>query len=57
MLDISQFHGRLTDLDSHIQPSPQTYEVAAGEVGKHFTSMLYQMMESMPEEEVRELPL
>src|SRR3954466_16297526 len=55
MLDLSRFHGRLTDLDSHIQPSPQTYEIAAGEVGKHFTSMLYQMMASMPEEEAKRI--
>jgi predicted TIM-barrel fold metal-dependent hydrolase len=55
MLDVSQFHGRLNDLDSHIQPSPQTYEIAAGEVGKYFTSMLHQMMETMPEEEAKKI--
>src|SRR5580692_11230915 len=55
MLDLSQFHGRLTDLDSHIQPSPQTYEVAAGEVGKHFTNMLQQIKASVPEEEAKRI--
>jgi predicted TIM-barrel fold metal-dependent hydrolase len=57
MLDMSRFHGRLNDLDSHIQPSPRTYEVAAGEVGKHFTNMLQHMMASMPEEEARKITL
>src|SRR5262245_36453365 len=55
MLDISRFHGRLNDLDSHIQPSPRTYEIAAGEVGKHFTNMLHRMMESLPEEEAKKI--
>ena len=50
MLDMKQFHGRLNDLDSHIQPSPTTYEIAAGEVGKHFVEMLYDMMQQMSEE-------
>lgn len=57
MLDMSRFHGRLNDLDSHIQPSPRTYEIAAGEVGKHFTNMLHQMMESLPEEEAKKITL
>ena len=55
MLDISRFHGRLNDLDSHIQPSPRTYELAAGEVGKHFTNMLHRMIESASEEEAKKL--
>jgi len=55
MLDISRFHGRLNDLDSHIQPSPQTYEVAAGEVGRHFINMLHQMKASLPEEEAKKI--
>lgn len=55
MLDMHQFHGRLNDLDSHIQPSPKTYEIAAGEVGKHFTQMLFDMMEQMSEEEARRI--
>jgi predicted TIM-barrel fold metal-dependent hydrolase len=55
MIDVNRFHGRLIDLDSHVQPSPQTYEVAAGEVGKYFTNMLYQMMETMPEAEAKKI--
>lgn len=55
MLDMSRFHGRLNDLDSHIQPCPRTYEIAAGEVGKHFTNMLHQMMETMTEAEAKKV--
>lgn len=57
MLDMSRFHGRLNDLDSHIQPSPRTYEIAAGEVGRQFTQMLRDMMARMPEEEARKITL
>ncbi len=59
MLDIDQFkglfQGRLNDLDSHIQPSPKTYEFAAGEVGKNFTKMLDDMLETLPEDEVQKI--
>lgn len=55
MLDIKQFHGRLNDLDTHIQPSPATYEIAAGEVGRNFANMYAQMIESMPREEAEKL--
>lgn len=55
MLDPSRFHGQLNDLDTHIQPSPQTYEIAAGDVGKQFAGMLRQMMESMPADEAKRI--
>lgn len=55
MLDMNQFHGRLNDLDSHIQPSPKTYEIAAGEVGKNFTKMLFDMMQQMSVEEAKRI--
>lgn len=55
MLDISRFHGRLNDLDTHIQPSPDTYEIAAGEVGKHFAESFYQMLATAPKEEAEKM--
>lgn len=51
MLDGSLYHGRLLDLDMHIQPSPDTYEIAAGEVGVQFAEMLRQMKEQAPPEQ------
>jgi len=51
MLDTSKFHGRLSDLDTHIQPSPQTYEIAAGEIGRQFAQSLREMLESLPGDE------
>ena len=32
MLNLKEFHGRIIDLDTHIQPSPGNYELAGGEV-------------------------
>lgn len=48
MLDGNRYHGRLLDLDMHIQPSPDTYEIAAGEVGIQFANMLRQMKDQVP---------
>ena len=53
MLDVRGFHGRLNDLDSHLQPSLPMYEIAAGEAGKHFTTAIHQMMESLPADEAK----
>jgi len=55
MLDMSQFHGRLNDLDTHIQPSPNNYEIAAGEVGKYFADMYNQMLDKAPKEEAAKI--
>ncbi|MFA5016947.1 MAG: amidohydrolase family protein [Methylobacter sp.] len=55
MLDMSQFHGRLNDLDTHIQPSPNNYEIAAGEVGKYFADMYHQMLDNAPKEEAAKI--
>jgi predicted TIM-barrel fold metal-dependent hydrolase len=55
MIDLNAFHGRLIDLDAHIQPSPKNYEFAAGEIGRHFVDMLRRMTADMPEAEVRKI--
>jgi len=55
MLDTQQFHGRLVDLDTHLQPSPDNYEIAAGEVGRHFKNMHYQMLENATGDEAQKL--
>jgi predicted TIM-barrel fold metal-dependent hydrolase len=55
MLDMTQFHGRLNDLDSHIQPSPEKYPLAAGEVGRNFVRMLHQMLETLPAHEAKRI--
>lgn len=55
MLDMHQFHGRLNDLDSHIQPSPEKYHLVAGAVGRNFANMLYRMLETLPEEEAKQI--
>jgi len=55
MLDMSQFHGLLNDLDTHIQPSPNNYEIAAGEVGKYFADMYNQMLDKAPKEEAAKI--
>ncbi|WP_169624957.1 amidohydrolase family protein [Methylobacter tundripaludum] len=52
---MSQFHGRLNDLDTHIQPSPNNYEMAAGEVGKYFADMYNQMLDKAPKEEAAKI--
>ncbi|WP_160171867.1 amidohydrolase family protein [Methylobacter tundripaludum] len=52
---MSQFHGRLNDLDTHIQPSPNNYEIAAGEVGKYFADMYNQMLDKAPKEEAAKI--
>ncbi len=39
----------------HIQPSPETYEIAAGEVGRDFAATLRQMRASAPGEQQRRI--
>jgi predicted TIM-barrel fold metal-dependent hydrolase len=50
MLDMEQFHGRLNDLDSHIQPSLDEYEAAAGQVGREFASSIREALQKLPPE-------
>lgn len=38
----------LLDLDSHIQPSPETYPIVAGEIGVKYKQMFDDMMQSLP---------
>ena len=38
------------DLDSHIQPCPETYELVAGEIGVKYKSMFDDLMQSLPPE-------
>lgn len=55
MLDMKQFHGRLNDLDSHIQPSLNNYEVAAGETGRNFVNAIRQALRTLPPEAAQKL--
>jgi predicted TIM-barrel fold metal-dependent hydrolase len=57
MLDMQQFHGRLNDLDSHIQPSLDDYESAAGEVGREFAASIRELLGQLPAEGARQLSL
>jgi len=43
---LAEMKGHILDLDSHIQPSPKTYEHVAGEVGRRFHSM-YEMIANL----------
>ncbi|MEY2936508.1 MAG: hypothetical protein RL033_7257 [Pseudomonadota bacterium] len=54
-LDMEQFHGRLIDLDSHIQPSLDDYEEAAGEVGRDFASSIRELLGTLPPEGAQQL--
>lgn len=55
MLDMEQFHGRLNDLDSHIQPSLDDYELAAGEVGREFATSIRELLGQLPPEGAQQL--
>jgi predicted TIM-barrel fold metal-dependent hydrolase len=55
MLDIQPLLGRLNDLDTHLQPSPANYEIAAGEMGRHFKNMHQQMLAGASAEEAQKL--
>jgi len=55
MLDMEPFRGRLIDLDSHIQPSLDDYEAAAGEVGARFAASMREMLLTLPAEGARQL--
>ncbi len=40
----------ILDLDSHIQPCPETYELVAGEIGAHYRQMFHDLLKSLPED-------
>ncbi|XYH99054.1 amidohydrolase family protein [Sorangium sp. So ce1128] len=52
---MKQFHGRLNDLDSHIQPSLTNYEVAAGETGRNFVNAIRNALQALPPEAAQKL--
>lgn len=51
MIDTNVFRGRLLDLDTHLCPGRNNYEIAAGELGKYFSDMTRQMMEKASRED------
>jgi hypothetical protein len=48
MLNMQEFHGRIIDLDTHIQPSPGNYELAGGEVGRNFAQRFVEVIKTLP---------
>lgn len=55
MIDTSVFRGQLLDLDTHLCPGRNNYELAAGEVGKYFAEMTNQMIERSGKEEAAKI--
>jgi predicted TIM-barrel fold metal-dependent hydrolase len=55
MVDTSVFRGKLLDLDTHLCPGRDNYELAAGEVGKYFAEMTNQMIERSGKEEAAKI--
>lgn len=55
MIDMERFHGRLLDLDSHIQPALDDYEGAAGQVGHEFATSIRSMLATLPPERAAKL--
>ena len=55
MVDTSVFRGKLLDLDTHLCPGRNNYELAAGEVGKYFAEMTNQMIEKSDKEEAAKI--
>ncbi len=43
------------DLDSHIQPSPETYELVAGKIGRRYKEMFLELIESLPADKAKRL--
>lgn len=54
-VDTSVFHGQMLDLDTHLCPSRDTYEIAAGELGRHFSEGLRQAMEKANKEDAAKI--
>jgi len=51
MLNLKEFHGRIVDLDTHIQPSPGNYAIAGGEVGRNFAQQFDELIKTLPKDE------
>lgn len=50
MLDMGKFHGRLNDVDHHLQPAVDNYEEAGGEAGRQFASEIQDRYGQHPDE-------
>src|SRR5216684_8343015 len=50
MLDMDQFHGRLNDVDHHLQPAVDNYEEAGGEAGRQVANGLQDRYGHHPQE-------
>jgi predicted TIM-barrel fold metal-dependent hydrolase len=50
MLDMEQFHGRLNDVDHHLQPAVEDYEEVGGEAGRQVAKGLRDRYGHQPEE-------
>ena len=50
MLDMDQFHGRLNDVDHHLQPAVDNYEEAGGEAGRQVANGLRDRYGHHPQE-------
>jgi hypothetical protein len=55
MLNMQEFHGRIIDLDTHIQPSPGNYELAGGEVGRNFAQRFDEVIKTLPKDEAEQI--
>ena len=55
MLNLQEFHGRIIDLDTHIQPSPGNYEIAGGEVGRNFAKQFDDLIKTLPKDEAEKI--
>jgi hypothetical protein len=51
MINLNEFHGRIHDLDTHIQPSPKNYEIAAGEFGRLTANKYAELIKILPKDE------
>lgn len=57
MIDTAQFRGKILDLDTHLCPGRNNYELAAGGLGKYFSDMTNQMMAKSDKEEAAKIAL
>lgn len=56
MINVSEFYGKINDLDTHITPSPDFYtEVAGQDAGKFFASMCQKTIDNTPLDKIDDL--
>jgi len=55
VININDFHGRIVDLDTHIQPSHLNYEQAGGEVGRNFAKRFDELINTLPKDEAQKI--